>query len=246
MILSITEEIYPPSSPYGFSLFRGCHSESPFSILTYSLYLLLCHQPPACPLSRHPYISSLAYIFTSLSLPAPSPPLLLVAYLFHWSPFRSHTRTVLLRLTFIPLLSSVNLHLSRFSKMLKKTKMVTVIGSIRLLCWLSWDDSRSTGVKRCWQGQQALSSFLLETQGQISLQQGQFQLSFWGEKCTRDGFMLLNTSCNVSSNLYATVPDLGRLHLKHFSLLLKFCTPHCYMGGQRPSVKGGTSVATTQ
>ena len=29
------------SSPYGFSLFRGCHSESPFSILTYSLYLLV-------------------------------------------------------------------------------------------------------------------------------------------------------------------------------------------------------------
>ena len=30
-----------PSSPYGFSLFRGCHSESRFSTLTY-LYLLLC------------------------------------------------------------------------------------------------------------------------------------------------------------------------------------------------------------
>lgn len=23
------------------------------------------------------------------------------------------------------------------------------------------------------------------------------------------------------------LPDLGTLHLKHFSLLLKFCTPHC-------------------
>lgn len=116
----------------------------------------------------------------------------------------------------------------RCLKKKKKTELFTVIGSIRLLCWLSWDDSRSTWVERRRQGQQALSSFLLKSQGQIFLQQGQFQLSFWGEKYTCDAFMLLNTSCNVSSSLYTTVPDLGTLHLKHFSLLLKFCTPHCY------------------
>ena len=46
------------SSSYGFSLFRGCHSESLFLILPYSLYLLLWHQLPTCPPSLHPYISS--------------------------------------------------------------------------------------------------------------------------------------------------------------------------------------------
>ena len=43
------KKLHRPSSssfPYSFSLFRRRHSESPFSILTYSLYLLL----PACPL----------------------------------------------------------------------------------------------------------------------------------------------------------------------------------------------------
>ena len=35
------------SSPYGFSLFRGRHSESPFSILSYFLYLLLL-TPTTC------------------------------------------------------------------------------------------------------------------------------------------------------------------------------------------------------
>lgn len=128
----------------------------------------------------------------------------------------------------------------------KKTELFTVIGSIRLLCWLSWDDSRSTWVERRRQGQQALSSFLLKSQGQIFLQQGQFQLSFWGEKYTYDAFMLLNTSCNVSSTLDTTAPDLGTLHLKHFSLLLKFCTPHCYGEKKGPTVRGRATVATTQ
>ena len=42
------------SSPYGFSLSRRRHSESPFSILPYSLCLPLWHQLPACPPSLRP------------------------------------------------------------------------------------------------------------------------------------------------------------------------------------------------
>ena len=47
----------------------GCNSKSPFSILPYSLYLLLWLQLPACPPSLCPYISSSAYLF-ALSLPS--------------------------------------------------------------------------------------------------------------------------------------------------------------------------------
>lgn len=46
-------------------------------------------------------------------------------------------------------------------------------------------------------------------------------------------------------SLYRTAPDLGTLHLKHFSLLLKFCTPHCHKK-EIPAVKGGTAVAAIQ
>lgn len=61
-------------------------------------------------------------------------------------------------------------------------------------------------------------------------------LCIWGnfssasEKKKRMSF---NVCCN---NLYwrqqresaSLLPDLGALHLKHLSLLLKFCTPHCW------------------
>lgn len=46
-------------------------------------------------------------------------------------------------------------------------------------------------------------------------------------------------------SLYRRAPDLGTLHLKHFSLLLKFCTPHCHKK-EIPAVKGGTAVAAIQ
>ena len=54
-----------------FPFFRGGHSESLFSILHCSLYLLLWHQLSACPHLLRPYISSLAYLFASY-LVAPS------------------------------------------------------------------------------------------------------------------------------------------------------------------------------
>ena len=56
MVLN-TSSSFSPSSPYGFFLFRGCHSESLLSILTYVLYPLL-HHLPARPPSLHPYNGS--------------------------------------------------------------------------------------------------------------------------------------------------------------------------------------------
>lgn len=42
-------------------------------------------------------------------------------------------------------------------------------------------------------------------------------------------FCILAVSCAACTNKRNNngVPDLGTLHLKHFSLRLKFCTPHC-------------------